>query len=142
MENFSPPILNSSSNGTIVSAKGLPLKELLYHFSEENTRRSFDITRDRRRLAHQRGKERSALETLASVGVKKKTLKKELHPKNGKAGYEGANTIVLEAKKARPEEKVHDYNVSLGYSSYLTICNRRDFSILSLVLEALSSFFR
>lgn len=45
----------------------------------------------------------------------------------GKAGCEGANTIVLEAKKARPEEKVYDYNVGLGYASYLTIGNGRDF---------------
>nr|XP_016464297.1 PREDICTED: uncharacterized protein LOC107787260 [Nicotiana tabacum] len=48
--------------------------------------------------AAKRWEERSALERLASVGVKNKRLKKELHSKNGKADYESANTIVLEAK--------------------------------------------
>lgn len=28
-------------------------------------------------------------------------------------------------KKARPEEKVYDYNVGVGYASYLTIGNGR-----------------
>lgn len=45
-------------------------------------------------------------------------------------------------EKARLEEKVYDYNVGLGYASYLTIGNGRDFYCLSLVSEALSSFFR
>lgn len=38
---------------------------------EDKTRRRFYITRDTRRSAHQRWEEKSALETVASVGVKK-----------------------------------------------------------------------
>ena len=38
---------------------------------EDKTKRRFDITRDTRRSAHPRFKEKSALETVASVGVKK-----------------------------------------------------------------------
>ncbi|KAJ8549498.1 hypothetical protein K7X08_033205 [Anisodus acutangulus] len=56
-------------------------------------------SRNRRQKVHlTKGGRKVNTERLALVGVKKKRLKKELHSKNGKAGCESSNTIVLEAK--------------------------------------------
>lgn len=49
--------------------------------------------------------------------------------------------IILKAKKARSEEKIQDFNAGLVYASYLTIGNAKDVSSLSLILEALFSFY-